>query len=343
MLYRLVVIFFLGFLIQYIFRTLLFFGVQKRIYNHRPGECRRVQGPEHGSEDISLVREKNLAFITSGIVYIPKNSSAINWKGQIFVYDVKKRDYEAIPVPIKGLDNSVDFHPHGISHFITKTGKIRLFVVVHSKKFEHSVMLLDFDEKSESLTHYRTIRDEKFTHLTNTLEILTGYQCGSLVYYDGKNSHTVLDNTIANGISLSSDGKTIFVSHINDAKIGVYSWNENKKSVELLSEAEAMSLCDNFHVDENGNVWSGCHPIMKDAVGHLGDTSNPNLIAPSQVLRFSFSKDYKSSKIVEVFADDGNFISASSIAVNFDNNRQLLIGSVARQLVHCDIKVPLNF
>ncbi|CAB3407319.1 unnamed protein product [Caenorhabditis bovis] len=192
MLFRLVSIFLFGFIIQYAFKTLLVLGVHKRVYNHRPGECRRVQGISVGSEDVSLVPEKNLAFISSGVVYIPKNSS-INFNGQIFVYDVKKRDYEAIPVPIKGLDNSA------------------------------------------------------------------------------------------------------------------------------------------------------CHPILMDAAKHFGDTSNPNLTAPSQVLRFSFSKDYKSSKIVEVFMDDGNFISASSVAVNFDNSRQLLIGSVGRELVHCDINIPLDF
>lgn len=47
--------------------------------------------------------------------------------------------------------------------------------------------------------------------------------------------------------------------------------------------------------------------------------------------------------MLEVFSDDGRFTAASAIAATFDNGKQLLIGTVFRDLTHCDIDVPLDF
>uniref|UniRef100_A0A1I7V2J0 SGL domain-containing protein n=1 Tax=Caenorhabditis tropicalis TaxID=1561998 RepID=A0A1I7V2J0_9PELO len=282
------------------------------------------------------------------------------------MYDLTKRSYKAEEIPVVGLEDA-EFLPHGISHWVLKDGTIRLFLVVHSKNFEHSIVILDFDEKKKQLNHVRTLRDPKFYRpndilasgensflisndggacdwkIANVLEIATGFHQGSLVHFDGKNAKYLLEKTATNGIILSQDKKTLFVSFIYHETIGVFDWNERKQEIRKVSEIETQSACDNFHIDEEDNLWSACHPVLKEAAVHLGDPHNPALHSPTQVLRFKFSPDRKTAETVEVFSDDGRFTSAGAVAANFDKGRQMLIGTVFRGVTHCDIDILLDF
>ncbi|CAI2303923.1 unnamed protein product [Caenorhabditis sp. 36 PRJEB53466] len=366
MLLKVLLLVLLGLAIQFGFKTFLMFDINKRIYNHRPGECRKIEGPVQGSEDIALIEEKQIAFISSGLVYLPKDPSEITWKGQIFLYDLTQRTFEAEAVPVVNLEDPEEFHPHGLSYWILKDGTVRLFVVVHSKRFQHSIVLLDYDEKKKQLKHVRTVKDEKFvrpndvvatgdnsffvsndggaqTNGANAFEILSGLYKGGLAYFDGKNSQYLLENHVANGIILSRDRKTLFVSHINQETIGVFEWDQMNVAIRKISEIETLTGCDNFYIDQKDHLWSGCHPVMKDALVHLGNHSDPTAYAPSQVLRFTFSPDFRTAEMVEVLADDGRFVSASTVGCSFDNGKQLLIGTVLRNLIHCDIAAPLDF
>ncbi|CAI2303911.1 unnamed protein product [Caenorhabditis sp. 36 PRJEB53466] len=363
---KLVLVVLLAFLVQYVFKTLLMFDINKRTYNHRPGECRKVEGPVHGSEDIAVVEEKNVAFVTSGIVYLNPDPTHATWKGQVFLYDLTKRTYKAESLPILNLEEPDSFYPHGISHWILKDGSVRLFIVNHSGSFEHSIVILDFDEAKRQLKHVRTVKNEKFvrpndlvatgensfllsndggaqTRLGNALEMFTGIHKGGIVYFDGTNSKYLLENDVANGIILSRDRKTLFVSHINQETIGVFEWDQKNVAIRKISEIETLTGCDNFYIDQKNHLWSGCHPVLKDAVAHIADYTNPSLHSQSQVLRFKFSSDLKTAEMVEVYSDDGRFTSASAVATPFDDGKQLLIGTVFRDLTHCDIVVPLDF
>ncbi|KJH42986.1 hypothetical protein DICVIV_11020 [Dictyocaulus viviparus] len=75
--------------------------VNKRVYNHKPGPCRKVEGVEHGSEDIALIEDEGIAFITSGIFYMSPRGK--NVKGQILLYDFKQKNtWKATPLRING-------------------------------------------------------------------------------------------------------------------------------------------------------------------------------------------------------------------------------------------------
>lgn len=355
----------LAFVVQFTFKTLLMLDVNKRTYNHRPGPCRKVEGVVNGSEDIVVVPEKNLAFITSGLVFLHTDPSKVENNGEIFVYDLTRRTFKAEKVPVRNLEDS-EFLPHGISYWVLADGTVRLFVVVHSKKFDHSIVLLDYDEKNRQLNHVRTIRDDKFVRpndiqatgensffisndggsnsdIENLLEIATGFHKGSLVHFDGKKPRYLLENTATNGIILSNDKKTLYVSFIYQETIGVFDWNSKDVKIQKVSEIETLTACDNFHIDEKDHLWSACHPVLKDSAKHLKEHQNQNLYSSTQVLRFKFSADRKSAEIVEVFSDDGRFTSAGAVATSFDHGKQMLIGTVFRDVTHCDIVVPLDF
>ncbi|WKX92184.1 hypothetical protein Q1695_010313 [Nippostrongylus brasiliensis] len=342
----------------YIFKILLTLDINKRVYNHRPGACRQVEGVQYGSEDIALLEDEGIAFVTSGIVYLAPRKKEV--KGQIFLYDFNQKDgWKAEPLKIIGEYDQENFHPHGISHVPTATGT-RLFVISHSNTFEHSVWVFDWKKtNSRQLQLVKVIRDEKFirpndlvavsdeafiltndgagqTVFTNFLEMVSFYPSGSVVYYDGTTSTYMISRTVSpNGVILTKDRKYLFISHVNYETVTVYKIGTNYRSLSRVVDVPLLTSADNFYVDKTGALWTGAHPVMKDARAHLKDFDDPVPIAPSQVLRIAFSKDYKSWEITEPFVDDGRLISASSIAVPYKN--QLLIGSVCRQLVHCDV------
>ncbi|VDM62165.1 unnamed protein product [Angiostrongylus costaricensis] len=310
-----------------VFSFRLMLDVNKRVYNHRPGPCRVVEAVEHGSEDIALVEDEGIAFVTSGVQYLTP----------------------------RGKEN---FHPHGISHITTSLGIVRLFVINHSKSFQHSVFVLDWDSKARELNLVKIIEDEKFirpndlvavsedafilsndgssqSSLFNMLEILSMYPSGSIVFYDGKVSHWLQSSAVSpNGIALDQERLHLIVSHIN-SEIGYF---QDYRSLSHVADIPLLTSADNLYIDKSGAVWtvSGAHPVSKDAIKHLGNCEDLKVYGPSQVLRIVFSKGYRSWEISEPFADDGRLISSSSIAVPYNN--QLLIGSVCRQLVHCDIR-----
>ncbi|VDP27436.1 unnamed protein product [Heligmosomoides polygyrus] len=353
--------------------------INKRVYNHRPGACRKVEGVQYGAEDIALLEDEGIAFVTSGVVYLVPRKKEV--KGQIFIYDFnQKGTWKVKPVKINGNYDPENFHPHGISHIATDTGA-RLFVIVHSNEFEHSVMVFDWKRNTSELDLVRTIKDDKFirpndlaalsmdafiitndgyaqTRLGNLLEIISFYPSGSVVLYDGKaSSHLISKSISPNGVILSKDRTYLILSHVNSETVTVYKLGKDHRSISHVSDVPLLTSPDNFCLDKDGAVWIGhmsafqaAHPVAKDALVHLSDFDDPTTIAPSQV-RDKYSVQIAKGAeagvlerlqevgdhgaITEPFADDGRFISASSIAAPYGN--QLLIGSVCRQLVHCDV------
>ncbi|EYC25305.1 hypothetical protein Y032_0012g1814 [Ancylostoma ceylanicum] len=201
---------FLGALAAYLFKMVLLLDFNKRVYNHRPGSCRQVEGIVHGSEDIALLEDEGIAILTSGVFFISPREKDV--KGQMFLYDFAQNGtFKAEPLKINGKYDQENFHPHGITHIVTSTGTVRLFVISHTRAFEHSVMVF---RQTRQLDLVKTIRDEKFirpndlvavseeafilsndgsaqTTVTNLIEYMSLIPSGSVVYYDGKVNHNI--------------------------------------------------------------------------------------------------------------------------------------------------------
>ncbi|CAJ0594102.1 unnamed protein product [Cylicocyclus nassatus] len=359
-----VLIAFLGALAAYTFKILLMMDPNKRVYNHRPGPCRRVEGIAHGSEDIALLEDEGLAFITSGIYYM--SPRAKNVRGQIFLYDFKQKGtYKAEPLEIQGEYNKDDFNPHGLSHILTARAVIRLFVINHTKDFKHSVWILDWNTRTRQLDLVKIVENEKFirpnnimaiseesfmisndgtaqTAMTNLLEIMSLRPSGSIAFFNGKESGWLLPSAVSpNGIILDRERKHLYVSHFNDRLITVYRVDEHTLTLFHVVDVPLGTAADNLYVAPDGSLWTGAHPVLKEAFAVFGDCDNLKKRSPSQVLRIEFSEDYESWEITEPFADDGRLITGSSVAIPY--NKQLLIGSVCRELVHCDILTEETF
>ncbi|WKX92186.1 hypothetical protein Q1695_010314 [Nippostrongylus brasiliensis] len=295
----------LGVAIAVIFKIILTLDVNKRVYNHRPGACRNVEGIKYGAEDIALLEEDGVAIVTSGVIYLRPRKEEV--KGQIFLYDFKQKGpWKAVPMKINGEYNPDSFHPHGISHITTAYGA-RLFVIVHTSDFKHSVMVFDWRRNTLELDIVRTIRDEKFIRpndlvaideeafiltndgyvqspFLNLLEIISFYPSGSVVYYDGKKSSYLIERVISpNGLILSKDRTHLFIAFVNTEQISVYKGKDNFRSISHVVDVPLLTAPDNFAVDKSGALWIGAHPVAKETLVHLHDFDDPKPISPSQV------------------------------------------------------------
>ncbi|GMS93346.1 hypothetical protein PENTCL1PPCAC_15521, partial [Pristionchus entomophagus] len=334
----------------------------RTIYNHRPGVCRGVQGPEKGSEDIELFRSEGIAFVTSGILYLQPSRAHI--EGKIYLYDFNQKgtdQLEAKELPVKGGSFDQDnFHPHGITHWVVN-GVIRIYVISHDDEFKHSIQVFDYDPKGPALIHKKTLKHPTFirpndlvavgpdqfiftndgvaqTEFVNSLEFMVGYKGGSVHYWDGKESHELLSGMGGpNGIAYDIANNKLFVAEFNHKRLHAYDLSEEKKSVSPLSTINLYSACDNLFIDSDGSVYSGCHPVLIETFKSIGDCDG-EATSPSQILRIRFDKDYKTATVSESYANDGKEVSGSTIGVLYKN--QMLIGTVCKGLLHCEIRDP---
>uniref|UniRef100_A0A8R1Z3C0 Paraoxonase n=1 Tax=Pristionchus pacificus TaxID=54126 RepID=A0A8R1Z3C0_PRIPA len=338
--------------------------LRKTVYNHRPGICRQVHGPVKGSEDIELIRSEGIAFITSGILYLQPYRGDIV-EGKMFLYDFNQKlgkdQLKAKELPIKGASfDQNNFHPHGLTHWVVN-GVIRLYVINHSDGFKHSVEVFDYDPSGPALIHKKSIKHASFirpndlaaigpdqfiftndgvtqSEMGNLAEILSGYKGGSVYYWDGEDSQVIFSAMAApNGIAYDVKNNKLFISEINYRRVHAYTVEKDKKTLTHLSTVDLGTACDNLFVDSDGSVSSGCHPVLHEAAKSIGDCES-DVTSPSQVIRIKFDKDYKTAAISEPYANDGKEVSGSS-AVAFHNN-QMLVGTVCKGLLHCEIPDP---
>ncbi|GMS99654.1 hypothetical protein PENTCL1PPCAC_21829, partial [Pristionchus entomophagus] len=336
----------------------------RTVYNHGPGVCRQVHGVGKGSEDIELVRSEGIAFVSSGLVYMqPKRGAHV--QGKMFLYDLNQKlgtdQLKAKELPIKGASFNQDkFHPHGLSHWVVN-GVIRLYAINHDLEFKHTVEVFDYDPSGPALVHKKSLSNPLFvrpngivavgpdqfiltndgvsqTEFTNFLEILTGYKAGSVVFWDGKESHELLSGMGApNGIAYDAKNSKLFLTEVNYRRIHAYDIAKDKKSVTHLSTINLFSTCDNLFLDSDGSVYSGCHPVIIQTAKSIGDCDG-DATSPSQILRIKYDGDYKTADVTEPYANDGKEVSGSSVGVIYNN--QMLIGTVCKGLLHCEIVDP---
>ncbi|KAF8372913.1 hypothetical protein PRIPAC_79342 [Pristionchus pacificus] len=286
--------------------------VGRTIYNHRPGICRQVHGP-----------------------------------GKLFLYDFNQKlgkdQLNALDLHIKGeLFDQKHFHPQGLTHWVVK-GVIRLYVINHSDDFKHSVEVFDYDPSGPALNHKISIKHRRFVRPNDLVAVgpdqfiytNDGYNGASVYYWDGKEPHRLLTGIItANGIAFDAKHDKLFVVETYHKRLNVYNLNKERRNATLISHVDLKSSCDNLFIDQDGSVFVGCHPVFHEVMRAMRDCEGPTT-SPSQILHVKFDEDYRKAVISEPYANDGKELSGSSVATIYNN--QMLIGSVCKGLLHCEI------
>jgi arylesterase/paraoxonase len=314
-------------------------GEFKEIKARLAGNCRTISGVQ-SSEDIVIDRVTGMAFISS--TDRRPEWTGVNSPGQgaIFGFDLKNPASELIHFT---SEFTKEFNPHGIGLWRGQDGKLLLFAVNHCREghfieiFEKSGMKLIHRESiSGGLMHspndvaptgartfYVTNDHGYTTRWGRMVEEYLQLAKGSLLYYDGNAFEMVAKGlAYANGINLSADGLTVYAAATVGQKILVYNRERETGRLTPRQTVDLGTGPDNIDVDENGNLWIGCHPKLLTFVAYSKD---PEKLSPSQVIKIFLRKPGEYS-VEEMYLSNGETLSGSSVAAVFENT--LLIGSV---------------
>ncbi|XP_071101216.1 serum paraoxonase/arylesterase 2-like [Haliotis cracherodii] len=365
---KIIVISLLVLLLQHCVKLYFQMDFNKHVFNHYPGPCQQVEGMGFGSEDIHMLPDGR-TFITSGIRMagnapsLEKFYAQNNIKGRIYLFNMKN---PRKVVQEMTLTSTEDFdkdklQPHGISAWEDKrSGRVFLFVVNHGHDGQEKVEKFLVSFEKVSLQHLKSYHgDSAFRNLNDLvatsedsfyytnflysesivgkiLESLSFMPWASVGYFDGMGYRIVADGIMmANGIQMSADGRHIYVTASTAHDLRIYERNDDN-SLQLREIYPLYSTPDNVNVDPvTGHLYVALHPIYYVSIAHFTDPANRS---PSQVLQIKL-KDGSVSSVTELFVDDGNLISASTVATVY--NKKMLIGSFLDKLVYCDVDVPL--
>jgi len=315
-------------------------GEFKTLKPHFNGQAHKIGGAV-GAEDITIHPQTGVAFISSS------DRRAIfrgeKTRGAIFAYDLNAATPE-----LKNLttDFNKDFNPHGISLYLAENNAASLFVVNHGAGGD---CIEIFDYRDSTLVYRESIRGEllnspndvvavgprrfyatndhgNVTAFGRTLEEYLQLERSYVVYYDGQNFTKVANElAYANGITVSRDGKTIYVAACVGLKINVYARDLASGVLTFKNEIPLGTGVDNIELDAAGNLWIAAHPQLLTFTKHAKDAAKHS---PSEVLKIN-RRENDAWQTEPIYLNGGEEISGSSVAAVF--GKKLLIGSVFEQ------------
>jgi arylesterase/paraoxonase len=285
-----------------------------------------------GTEDIEINPARGLLFISSSDRWNPVYGDQS--KDGIYVLDLNV-DSSLRPEPTR-LDTTYngEFHPHGMS-FINEDGLDYLFVVNHNQK-GNFVELFEF--KDNLLIHLKSFKntqmccpndvvavDKNRFYVSNDHGASTGLKRAFeeylrlansyILYFDGKNFAKSYGGLVyANGINVSADGKTVYVTETTGGKISVLDRDIDSGQLTLRFTKTLETGLDNINIDADDSLWIGSHPKLFDFVGHAENTGE---ISPSQVLKLTHDGN-SDFAVTEVYLDSGSELSGSSSALYYN-------------------------
>lgn len=302
----------------------------------RPLACVSVGGVI-GPEDVTIDPERKIAWLSG---YDRRGAAAGKpGPGAIWSYDLSNT--QGVPVNATPWADE-KFQPHGISLNVTKDGIRRLFVINHGGGV-HTIEVLE--ERGGSLARMKTIRDdalrspndlaaidgERF-YVTNdhrfekgvlrSAEDFLGLPLTNVLYHDGSSFREVASGlTGANGIHISKDGLTVFVSAARGEKIHVYDRDPATGDLTPRKRITMPGMPDNIEPAPDGSLLVAVHPKPLKLLTHVRESGKH---APSHVVRV----EPVGGAVTTLYLDaSGEELSGASTAALQDG--RLLIGSIA--------------
>jgi arylesterase / paraoxonase len=320
-------------------RTVWRSGSFKTITNNFSGSVQKMEGIV-GGEDIAIDQQTGVAYVSSD----DRWASALYRqpvKGAIFSLNLN----DSLPQP-KNLTTDFaqpDFHPHGISFYTAEDGTKWLFVVNHRENVQAIEI---FEINGDTLNHLQSISHEaiispndvvaigkrEFYFTNDHNEPPSGWRAfkdiltigtGNVCFFDGT-SVEVFDDGLkyANGINKSPDGKRIYVAVPSDLKILIYDRDLSTGALTKSDEIVTGTGVDNIDVDEEGNLWVGCHPQLLKFLSHAKEEA---ALSPSEIIKLTNLGNGKFEQQT-IYMNDGSEISGSSVGAVYKD--KLLIGPV---------------
>jgi arylesterase/paraoxonase len=315
-------------------------GVFLKLEPKSVGVCTPVTaGGVVGIEDLTIDPETKLAYLSG---YDRRGALAGQQvRGAIWVYSVSAPDGAPIDATTAALPGG--FWPHGVSLFRGADGKRTLFVINHAGR-KHSVEIFDVD--GATLAHRRTVTGPELVspndivgvgpdsfYVTNdhanvagwmrTVEDYGRLRLTVVQFFDGQKFSSVLSGIGgSNGINVSADGRTLYVSAASERTVYVYDRDPQTNALVQRASVAVPGFADNIEVLGNGDLLLGLHSKILDLVAHLGDAKK---LSPSHIMLLK--ADGKGSFVPEtIYYDLGEGISGASVGASVD--KRLLVGAI---------------
>jgi len=289
-----------------------------------------------GAEDIMTLPEKGMAIVSASPRSKPIEEQ--QKQGALYLVDLASEGY-----PYKKVTSSFNkpFAPHGISMY--KTDSIYTLMAINHTTKGHSFEV--FKLQDTLMSFERTITnpslvspndivmiDENRFYFTNDhkyekgvgrlLEDYAGVGLSNVVYFDGENYKEVASGiAYANGINYDSVRNLLFVASPRDFLVKVYDVNIDG-SLRFIEDIDCDTGVDNIEFDLQGNLWIGAHPNLLVFSAYAEGRKEK---APSEIIKIEYrgKEDYS---IEKVYVNDGNEMSASTVAARYKN--LILTGNV---------------
>ncbi len=324
-------------IVLYIIHTLYASGFFKKLDPHLAGEVTTIYRSLYGTEDLDVDYKKGLLFISSTDRWKQLRGESV--EGSIYLLQL---DSGSAPIKIPTTYKGV-FRPHGISYF-SKNVLNYLFVVNHNDDGNYIEL---FEFKNDTLYHQKSYADATMCCPNDVVGIDTdefyvtndhGTQKGALrkfedylriplsylLYFDGTQLTKAYEGlSYGNGVNISNDGSRLYLTHTTGRELLTFDRNKDTGKITLTSKLNLSSGLDNISVDEQDNLWIGSHPQMLKFIGHATDSSKKS---PSQVFKLRPKNGGDEYEVAEVYLNDGQEISGSSVAVHYKG--ELFIGCV---------------
>ncbi|MEP3209162.1 MAG: SMP-30/gluconolactonase/LRE family protein [Maribacter sp.] len=282
-----------------------------------------------GAEDITLIPENGFALVSAS----PRKSELEVQErlGALYLIDLNSKQYETKKLT---ADLKMPFAPHGISMY-QNDSTYKVMAVNHTQK-GHSFEV--FQLQDATLTFEKTITDpaivspndvvmidENRFYFTNDhkyedgigrfVEDYVGIGLSNVVYFDGENYIEVAKGIgYANGINYDKKRKLLFVASPRNFEVKVYAVNEDGL-LDFIEDIDCGTGVDNIEFDSEGNLWIGAHPNLLRFSSYAAGKKET---APSEIIKIDYrgSNDYS---IEKVYINDGTSMSASTVAVPYDD------------------------
>jgi arylesterase/paraoxonase len=262
-------------------------------------------------------------------------------RGAIWTLDMNAPDAAAVDATTSALPDG--FWPHGISLYRAYDGKKTLFVINHANN-KHSVEI--FDVNGATLTHRRTVtgaplispndivgvgpesffvsNDHANTEgLMRTIEDYGRLRQTTVQFYDGAEFTTALSGIGgANGINVSADGRSLYLSAASELTVYVYDRDPNTNALTQRAKVWVPGFADNIDVLADGSLLLGVHSKIFDLLAHVGDASKPS---PTHVMHLT-PDGHGSFTTKTIYYTPGQELSGGSGGAAA--NKRLLIGSI---------------
>ncbi len=298
-------------------------------------QCRRVD-IFPGTEDVTIDPEIGVAFISADDRRATAAGSPVQGGVYVLKLDGSDRVMKASP------DSFGEFHPHGLSLWRGDDGRKRLFVVNHTLRDGEKVEIFDVG-LGGALLHVASVAFPEMTspndvvgvgprsfYVTNdrgfdggvmgTLEAYLALPFSSLAYFDGqKGAFAARRLTYANGVNISNDGATLYVSEFLRRHVSVFDRDPETGRLKKVKSIAVNTGPDNIEVAADGALWIGGHSKVFDFLKHVED---PRAIAPSHVIRVNPETGLRE----DVLIDTGGTLNGSSAGAVSGNT--LIVGAV---------------